>query len=150
MYPPPNKWGTLFNIRQDVTSRAAYKHNRHSTSPSYLSSSWLGPEGLNSMLGPSKQEIAQKRVRRSKAFRPGARPIWGSDGKPCATLRIVPRSGACRVDTATRLSVDFFGQEGCIQGCSCAPANWTAFPEGLDTSFSFFLSLLLRHSSQKP
>ena len=36
---PPNKWGTLFNVRQDVTSKAACKYNRTSTSSSYLSRS---------------------------------------------------------------------------------------------------------------
>ena len=73
---PPNKWGTLFNIRQDVPSRAAWNNNRTSTSSSYLSTSWLVPEGPNSMLGPSPQAIAQKRVPRLKEFGPSARFNW--------------------------------------------------------------------------
>ena len=36
---PRNKWGILFNTRQDVTSKAACKYNRTSTSSSYLSRS---------------------------------------------------------------------------------------------------------------
>ena len=53
--PPPNKWGTLFNIRQDV---AACKYNTTSTDSSYLNSNWLVPEGPNSMSGPPSQAIA--------------------------------------------------------------------------------------------
>ena len=63
--------GSLFNVRQDVTSRAAFKCNRRSMSSSYLGMSWLVPEGPNSTLGPSPQAIAQKRIPRLKSFGPG-------------------------------------------------------------------------------
>ena len=41
----------------DITSRAAYMFNRSSISSSYVSMSWLVPEGPNSMLGPSPRRL---------------------------------------------------------------------------------------------
>ena len=63
---PPKQMGSLFNVRQDITRRAACKFNGSSMSSSYLSMSWLVPEGPNSMLGPSPQAIAQKPVPSTK------------------------------------------------------------------------------------
>ena len=50
---PPNKSGTLFNIRQDATSRAAYKCNIRSMVSLYVSTSGLVPAykyNMNSMV----------------------------------------------------------------------------------------------------
>ena len=78
--------GYLFNMRQDVPSRAAFKYNRHSMGfSSYLSSIELVPEGPNSMLGPSPRAIAEKRVPSIKEFGPPARFIPWPYGKPGAT-----------------------------------------------------------------
>ena len=47
---PPKQMGSLFDVRQDMTSRDADTYNRSSTSSV--------PEGPNSMLAPSPQAIA--------------------------------------------------------------------------------------------
>ena len=49
---PPQQMESLFSVRQDMTSRAASKYNRTSTSSSYFSMGWLVPATSNSMLGP--------------------------------------------------------------------------------------------------
>ena len=50
---PPNKQGALFNICQDVTSRAAYKYNINSMISFYVSTSGVVPAyryNINSMV----------------------------------------------------------------------------------------------------
>ena len=49
---PQNTWGPLFNVRQNITNRAAYKYYRHSKSSSHLNMSWLVPANRNSMWAP--------------------------------------------------------------------------------------------------
>ena len=51
--PPPKRIGSLFNIRQDVTSRAAYKYDTNSMVSLYVSTSGLVPAyeyNINSMV----------------------------------------------------------------------------------------------------
>ena len=63
--------GSLSSVRQDMTSRAAYECNRHSTSSSHLSMSWLVPDNPNSMLEPSPRPALNRGYLAQKSSGPG-------------------------------------------------------------------------------
>ena len=71
---PPKQLGSLFNIRQDVTSRAAYKYYIDSMVSLYVSTSGLVPVVVVLVVVVVVE------------FGPWLRFIWGCCHKPGATL----------------------------------------------------------------